>query len=115
MGLGGRLKQTREAAGLNLRDFAARVGTSAGRISEIESDKSIPGGDLLVRVYSEFGVDLTWLLTGATAAGEVPVRPLAPDEVALLDNYRNSPEAGKTAIKTTSAAFAQSKVKKKAG
>lgn len=112
MGIGERVKQVRDKFGLNQRDFAARLGTGAGRISMIESGQNVPGGDLLVRLHAEFGVDLNWLLTGVTATGEVPVAPLAPDEAALLDNYRNSPEDQQRLLRETGAAFAQSKVKK---
>lgn len=41
--------------------------------------------------------------------------PLAPDETTLVDNYRHCPPEGKAALKTTSAALAQSKCNKKAG
>lgn len=40
---------------------------------------------------------------------------LAPDEAALVDNYRHCPPEGKAALKTTSNALAQPKCGKKAG
>lgn len=112
MSIGERVKRVRDSEGMNQRDFASRVGTSAGRISEIESDKSVPGGDLLIRLNAEFGVDLNWLLTGAEAD---TAAPLAPDEAALLDNYRHSPEDQQRLLRETGAAFAKRQVKRKAG
>lgn len=40
---------------------------------------------------------------------------LTPEEIALLDNFRNCPPEGKTALKTTSAALAQPKPGRRAG
>lgn len=37
---------------------------------------------------------------------------LTPDEAALLDNYRNSPDAGREAVRKTAFAFAQPEMKK---
>jgi transcriptional regulator with XRE-family HTH domain len=111
--IGKRLKQVREDAGLNQRDFAARIGSSSGRVSEIESGKNIPGGDLLLRLNQEFGTDLTWLLAGTRDGAVIPLGDsLSPDEAALLDNYRNSPKEARDALKATSAALAQSKLTK---
>lgn len=53
------------------------------------------------------------LETGNTTQLEVLLQaPPAPDEAALLDNYRNSPPEGQAAIKATSAALAQQGVNK---
>jgi hypothetical protein len=67
----------------------------------------MPGGDFLLKVYREFGADVTWLLTGM---GNEPaiVQALKPDEEALLDNYRHAPKDQQDILKATSAAFAQS-------
>lgn len=106
--LGKRVLQIRGAAGLNQREFAARLGTSSGYISSVESGKTMPGGDFLLRLHQEFGTDVTWLLTGRNASGSVPTPTLAPDEAALLDNYRHSPKDQQDILKATSAAFAKS-------
>lgn len=101
--VGDRIKQVRAGSGLNGRDFAARLDTSAGRISEIENGKTMPGGDFLQRLQVEFGVDLNWLMSGATFG----VQPLTPEETALVDNFRHSPPEARKAIKTTSDLLAQ--------
>lgn len=106
--VGARVFQVRQDVNLNQRDFAARIGISSGGISQIESGKAMPGGDFLLKIHQEFGVDITWLLTGMSATGTAPASPpLARDEEILLDNYRNSPPDARAAIKATSDAFAR--------
>src|SRR5574343_158418 len=88
--VGRRVQQIRAGAGLNQRDFAVRLGISSGGISQIESGKAMPGGEFLLRVHQEFGVDVTWLLTGVSSGGgkvhdETPA--LTPRQAALLNNY----------------------------
>lgn len=105
--IGGRVLAVRNGAGLDQRAFAARIGSSSGRVSEIENGKSLPGAALLARLHAEFDVDLNWLITGQRTANTAPAPALSRREAALLDNYRHSPEDAKTAIDKTSAAFAQ--------
>jgi transcriptional regulator with XRE-family HTH domain len=106
--VGVRVQDIRKSVALNLRDFAARLSTSAGRISEIESGKTMPGGDFLLRLHAEFAVDLNWLLTGSVADGSFAAPPaLTPEETALIDNFRHSPPAARQALKTTSDLFAK--------
>lgn len=88
--IGKRIKQVREDAGLNQRDFAARMGSSSGRVSEIESGKNVPGGDLLLRLNQEFGTDLTWVLTGKQDGTVIPLGTvLTAEEQVLVDGYRS--------------------------
>ena len=106
--VGARVFHVRQEANLNQRDFATRLGISSGGVSQIESGKAMPGGDFLLKIHQEFGVDVTWLLTGMSAIGATPTAPsLARDEEILLDNYRNLPADAKAAIKATSDAFAR--------
>ncbi|MDR0441574.1 MAG: helix-turn-helix domain-containing protein [Candidatus Accumulibacter sp.] len=112
--IGKRIQRIRADSGLNQRDFAARLDISNGGISQIESGKAMPGGDFLLRIHQEFGIDVTWLLTGVSVGGVVPVPALKPDESALLDNYRHSPEEQQRLLRETSVAFAQHKGKRSA-
>lgn len=75
----------------------------------MESGKTMPGGDFLLRIHQEFGVDVTWLLTGVSMSSDGgPVSPvLTPRQVALLDNYQHTDEQGKKIIEA--AAFAAAK------
>ncbi|KFK92746.1 MULTISPECIES: helix-turn-helix domain-containing protein [unclassified Serratia (in: enterobacteria)] len=91
--VGERVALIRKRAGMNQRDFAARLGISNGGISQIESGKAMPGGDFLLRIHQEFGVDLTWLLTGMsnTVPKEAPV--VSPEKQELMDAFDDmSPE-----------------------
>lgn|SRR5690554_4381763 len=101
--IGERVKHVR--GGMNQRAFAEKLGVSNGSISQIEQGKAMPSGEFLLRIHQEFNVDITWLLTGMSNSPPAP--RLAPDEAALLDNYRHSPKAQKDILKATSAAFAQ--------
>lgn len=109
--IGLRVKSVR--GGMAQRDFAARLGISNGGISQIESGKAMPGGDFLLRIHQEFGVDVTWLLTGATGGVVPSSSTLTRAEAALLDNYRHSPADGQEAITRTAFALAKSRGMKK--
>lgn len=87
--IGKRTKQVRESVSLNQRDFATRIGSSSGRVSEIESGKNLPSGDLLIRLNEEFGADITWLLTGKKDAALIPHGTvLTAEEQVLVDGFR---------------------------
>jgi len=123
--IGERVFSVRTNAGLNQRDFATQLGTSSGGISQIESGKTMPGGDFLLRLHEKFGVDVTWLLTGqrllaehriplgaltagipasllsaAPAACPPPAPALSTDEAELLSDYRESHPVVQRSIKT---------------
>lgn len=104
--VGARIAQIRGQTSIN--DFADSLSVNRKTVTRWEAGEALPDGASLLALLEKFGADPAWVLTGKGAS---PV--LAPDEAALLDNYRHSPEAGKAAIQTTSAAFAKScKVKK---
>lgn len=97
--IGKRVKQVREAEGLNQRDFAASLETSSGYISGVEKGNTMPGGDFLLRMNQVFGTDLTWVLTGAKDGAVVPPGVvLTPDEQVLVDGYRALDAATKNRI-----------------
>lgn len=106
-GIGERIRALRGDS--TQKEFASRVGVGRTSVVRYEAGERTPDAEFIAKLNEVLGVDPMWLLTGE----EAKAAPLKPDEAALLDNYRNSPEPGKAAIKTTSAAFAQSKVKKK--
>lgn len=75
-----------------------------------EKGERQPDAAYLAAVHAA-GVDVLYVLTGVHG-GAAPA--LAPDEAALLDNYRHSPKDQRDILKATSAAFAQPKLKIKA-
>lgn len=75
-----------------------------------EKDERSPDAIYLAAIAAA-GADVRYILTGLR---DTPLpAPLAPEEAALLDNYRHSPEVGRQAIKATSAALAQRGMNKK--
>ena len=69
--LGKRLKQARQAKGLNKSQLGAAVGTSGTSINNIEIEVTKkPSAELLAALASYLQVDLQWLLTGK---GQTPV------------------------------------------
>lgn len=68
-----------------------------------ERGKAVMGTEVLA-LFAAAGADVLYILTGNSFSA---APPLAPDEAALLDNYRHSPKDGQDALKATSAAFAK--------
>lgn len=63
-GLGERIGQIVVAVGMSQREFAARVGISAGHLSAVIRGRKVPGPELLLAIRQRFRIDLNWLLTG---------------------------------------------------
>lgn len=78
-----RLREVRIETGLSQTDFAARAGVTKKTQSLYERGERSPSAEYLSAISDL--VDVTYLLTGNRS---VPLR-LAPDESALLDNYRH--------------------------
>ena len=105
--VGARVLQVRQDANLNQREFATRIGISSGGISQIESGKAMPGGDFLLKIHQEFGVDVTWLLTGMSTSGVAPnAGNVSEGDQILLDNFHAAPVQVQAGIKTALGAFA---------
>lgn len=89
--------------------FAERLGVDRKTVVRWEAGERLPDGVSLLALVREFHADVSYILTGQ---GEVNLKP---DEAALLDNYRHSPEDQQRLLRETSAAFAQPRKVKKAG
>ncbi|WP_439144309.1 transcriptional regulator [Pseudomonas aeruginosa] len=117
------MRQERERIGLSQTEFAAIAdkagvaGATRQSQSLYEKGKRMPDAGYLA-VVAAAGVDVSYVLTGQRQGVPAPAptqeqdAPLAPDERALLDNYRHSSPEAKDAIKATSAALAQRQKKK---
>lgn len=104
--IGQRLKEERERLGYNQTDFAALA--RAAKRTQIDWEKGVssPTAEQLA-AFATIGADVLYILTGQRS-GMVALAPaLKPDEAALLDNYRHSPEDQKRLLRETGAAFAQ--------
>lgn len=113
--IGERLKSERRRLGFSQEDFAAVAGVTRRPYADWESGNTSPTAVQLAK-FAGAEVDVLYVVTGQRSVAAVPT--LAPDEAALLDNYRNSPKEARDALKATSAALAKSvgsEVKRKAG
>ncbi|HDY5341423.1 TPA: helix-turn-helix transcriptional regulator [Klebsiella pneumoniae] len=114
--IGERVISVRKVAGLNQRDFAARLGVSNGGISQIESDKAMPGGDFLLRINQEFGVDITWLLTGmSNGLPAYDAHVMSTEKKELLDAFDGMTPEQRRAILEVGKGLVQPKPSKFAG
>ncbi|MBQ2633097.1 MAG: helix-turn-helix transcriptional regulator [Oscillospiraceae bacterium] len=91
MTVGARIRQVRQAEGLTMREFVARIGISAPSLSLIENGKSGASPQTIRSISREFGVSEDWLRDGV---GEM--RP-PPDRDAELGRmvaslFRERPE-----------------------
>lgn len=101
--LGERIREERLRLGLT----QDQLGVAPKTQRFYESGERSPDAAYLAR-FAELGADVLYILTGERTVGE-----LAPDEAALLDNYRNAQPGGKAALQTTSAALAHSENKER--
>lgn len=103
-----RLKEERERCGITQAQVAELTGVNIKSVGRWEREIPIPSDKLAM--LSVLGVDVLYVVIGQRS---MPVA-LNPKEEALLDNYRNSNEAGKKAVETTASAFANADTVKKA-
>lgn len=91
-GLPERLREVVERQPFN--GVARRLGVAAGirpsHLKLILDGKSVPGGDVILRIVKAAGISADWLLTGQDTPEFKPGVPLAPDEENLLAIYRRA-------------------------
>lgn len=66
-GFAARLAQAIAHTGLNQTEFARRIGTSPGFVSDAVRGNKKPGAEFLCAVRTVFGISVDWLLTGEGA------------------------------------------------
>lgn len=62
-----RVRQVLTHAGMSQKDLAARLGMTAGYLSEVARGNKRPGTDFLLGIRRQVGVSIDWLLTGEGA------------------------------------------------
>ena len=62
--IGRRILAVRNAAGLNQRNFAKRIGISGGSVSMLETGINNPSEQTIKLICREFNVDYAWLTDG---------------------------------------------------
>lgn len=60
-----RIKQIRKNAGLNMEQFAKKIGITRSSISRIESGENNPSDQTVILICREFKVNEEWLRTGS--------------------------------------------------
>lgn len=95
--LGKRLKQFRKTKNLTQQEFADIIRTSQGFLSEIESNKKLPGAEILISLKKHFDIDINWLLTGQIYVSENAEKRVIQEEdipkedmKEWLDNFWNN-------------------------
>lgn len=100
-GMGRRFREERERLGFTQRGLATRLATTERTIITYETDATPPKLTKLM-LFQGAGADLLYILTGQHAVGV-----LAPDEAALLDNYRAVSEERKGNLVDVAEALSQ--------
>ncbi len=110
-GMGFRLREERERLGLSQPRLAEIVSTSKVTVIAWEKDRSSPTG-VQLSLLADQGFDVLYILTGQRTG--LP-EPLAPDETALLENYRAASAENRGHMQAVGAALAQSPIKRQSG
>ena len=90
--IGKRLHAWRKENGLSMPEISARTGLSTGGLSAYERDEKLIGAKPLLALWSEFGLDIAWILTGKKEGD------LTPEEQLLVDTFRNCNTVGQQLI-----------------
>ncbi|WP_338616484.1 helix-turn-helix transcriptional regulator [Pigmentiphaga sp. CHJ604] len=108
--IGERLRKERERLELTQEAFAEYGGVKKRAQITYEQDARSPDAGYLAGLAS-IGVDVLYVITGVrTPPGAAGMQP---DESALLDNYRNASEDGRSAARRVLDALAESEVGKR--
>lgn len=103
--IGERLKEERVRLAMSQIGIAAIGGV--GKTTQINYEKGLrtPDAAYLAAVAAALEIDVLYVVTGQRSTSEAG---LAPDEAALVDNYRASSQEQKSSLKAVGDAFAKS-------
>lgn len=95
-----RIKELRKSLGLNQTEFGAKLGITTSAISGYELGTIAPSNSIIKSICREYGVNETWLRTGA---GEMRRSRSREAELGELIRSRliDSPESFQSALVTT--------------
>ena len=96
-----RLAEERTRLHMTQDAMAAAAGVAKSTYCNYEAGKRAPDAVCLTNLAAA-GADVLYILTGQRSAGA-----LAPDEAALLDNYRHTPEEKRHTVQEVTSAFAE--------
>jgi transcriptional regulator with XRE-family HTH domain len=83
--IGERIKYIRKLNNKSQIQFAEILGISQASLSEIESGKSKPMFDTLIKLGLTYQIDMNWLLNNS---GVESLATLQSDDVSLINTYR---------------------------
>jgi len=75
--IGSRLREFRKAMGFTQKELAENLNTQVKYIADVETEKTMPGGQSLALLNKNFNININWLLTGK---GEMLNRETPGDE-----------------------------------
>lgn len=104
--IGERLRTERRRLGMSQEEMGVAGGVTRNTQSNYEKGLRSPDAEYLAKVAG-IGADVQYILTGQRSASAAS---LAPDEAALLDNYRHSSPEHKASLRTVGAALAKPQV-----
>lgn len=86
-----RIKEVRKNSGLSQTDFAERLGTTRGVITNLEGGKTTPNDPFVKLICREFNVNESWLRTGE---GEMKQPLTRNQEIAeFMGRLMNDPDS----------------------
>ena len=88
--VGKRLKAWRKENNLTLTDISAKTGLSTGGLSAYERDEKLIGSKTLLALWSEYRIDIAWILTGKKDG-----------DFTQEEHYRRADDRGKRSILRT--------------
>lgn len=90
MSINERIKAVRKHTGLSQTDFAERLGTTRGVITNLEFEKTTPNDPFIKLICREFNVSEDWLRTGE---GEMMQKLTRNQEIAeFMGRLMNDPD-----------------------
>ena len=90
--VGQRLKAWRKEKNLTLTDISSKTGLSTGGLSAYERDEKLIGSKTLLALWSEYNIDIAWILTGKKDGN------LTAEEQILVDCYRQASQSNQQLI-----------------
>lgn len=88
--LGKKIRKIRDDNGMKQIEFATMLDIDRSYLSKIESDKMIPGRDLLIKISNEFNIPIDWLIDNTSSSHTIFTKN--QKEVMLLQAFRQLPE-----------------------
>lgn len=98
--MNGRIKAIRADSGLTQADFGAKIGVSQNYVWMMETGARAPGDRTIRDICREFGVNETWLRTGAGDMHRAKSREAELGEL-IRSRLLDRPESFQTALITT--------------